>query len=323
MELFLGFDGGGSKTVCAICSRSGEQLGIGLSGPSNPNTTTAELIQRHLDEAYAQALEQLEVDSDTVLSVRAACLGIAGCASETGKAILYASLLQTSVPFPKEYTSVLSDAEVALQAAHGDQAGLLLIAGTGAICVGRDTDGSWLRAGGWGRIADDLGSGYWIGCEALRIALQQYDDRQPGSPFMTAIWSALGVTDATELVPNQYEPRLASLAPTVVQLSEQGDPTARKILTQAVEHLCALILACSRQAGQAVERYSIIGGVLENTPNLLAHLKTKIGEQVRGLQYTEPGHAAEIAALLLAEQLNPSGDPQFAKALTQTEQGLR
>lgn len=315
MEVYLGFDGGGSKTTCAICTQNGELLALGTAGPSNPHTTAHTKIQAHIADCYQQALQKLAAATEETITIRAACLGIAGFAGESGRAVISDCCKQSAVPFPTQHTAVISDAEIALHAAHGNQAGLLLIAGTGAICVGRGTDGRWLRAGGWGRIADDQGSGYWIGRQALRVALKQFDERSPASPFMAAIFNALGVTAPTELSPLRYEPQLASLTPLVIKLSEEGDNTARHILAEAVDHLCQLLMACNRQADQAVERYSVTGGVLENSPNLLAQVKARLRESAIGLHYVDLSMPPVIAALQLAEQARPSQVANFGSNL--------
>ena len=61
---------------------------------------------------------------------------------------------------------VVSDAETALYGAHGGGPGVIVIAGTGSIALGRNAAGREARAGGWGWLVDDAGSAFAIG---LRI----------------------------------------------------------------------------------------------------------------------------------------------------------
>ena len=62
---------------------------------------------------------------------------------------------------------VVNDALVALEAGAPDQPGVVVISGTGSIAYGRNREGEAARAGGWGYVLGDEGSGYWIGRAAL------------------------------------------------------------------------------------------------------------------------------------------------------------
>src|SRR5262245_60888036 len=63
---------------------------------------------------------------------------------------------------------VMSDAQAAFLGALGDRPGLLILAGTGSIVIGRDGRGRWTRAGGLGPLLGDEGSAFWIGRAWLR-----------------------------------------------------------------------------------------------------------------------------------------------------------
>src|ERR671936_219293 len=66
--------------------------------------------------------------------------------------------------------AVISDAEAALLGAHDGRAGVLVLAGTGSIVLGRDAGGPLARAGGLGPLIGDEGSAFWLGREWLRLA---------------------------------------------------------------------------------------------------------------------------------------------------------
>ena len=76
---------------------------------------------------------------------------------------------------------VVNDALVALEAGAGDGPGIVLIAGTGSICYGRNEEGQAARAGGWGYMLGDEGSGWWIGRRALSAVMRQFDGRGPAT----------------------------------------------------------------------------------------------------------------------------------------------
>lgn len=122
--------------------------------------------------------------------------------------------------------TVVSDAEAGYLAALGNRPGILIIAGTGSIAVGRDTAGRFHRAGGLGPILGDEGSGFWIGREFLKGLASEKLRRMLGRPDMIA--------------------HLAALAPKVMAAARRGDRRARGVLLEAQCHLAALVTELAR-----------------------------------------------------------------------------
>lgn len=122
---------------------------------------------------------------------------------------------------------VISDAEAAYLGALGMLPGLLVLAGTGSIVLGRTRRGRWVRCGGLGPLLGDEGSAFWIGREWLR-ATTRGEDFEP----------ARRLTRAPDAIA-----RIAGLAVNVLRLAGRGNRTARRIVAAAQRHL----------AGQAAE----------------------------------------------------------------------
>ncbi len=123
--------------------------------------------------------------------------------------------------------------------ALGLKPGAVIAAGTGAVALGSDLQGTWSRVDGWGYLVGDLGSGSWIGRTALTAALRAADGRPGGS---AALLSALRKHfDATpeQLVAQlaQREDRAAMMAGFVPHVEKAGDPVSQEILAQAGAHL--------------------------------------------------------------------------------------
>jgi len=142
---------------------------------------------------------------------------------------------------------VISDAEAALLGAHDGRAGLLVLAGTGSIVVGRDKRGRLARAGGLGPLIGDEGSAFWLGREWLR--------RTPGAATLAR---TLGRgPDAV--------PRIAALAPRVLARARRGDRHARAVVTAGQAELAALALDVIRRLRlPRPVRVSWGGGLLAN-----------------------------------------------------------
>ena len=135
--------------------------------------------------------------------------------------------------------AVASDAVTAHAGALGGEAGVLLIAGTGAVALGVDDDG-YRSVDGWGPELGDLGSGSWIGREGVRAVLRARD----GLAAPTALTEALAALIGTGESPISWVGRsataprlLATFAPAVLDGADQGDPAAVGIRDRAAELL--------------------------------------------------------------------------------------
>jgi N-acetylglucosamine kinase-like BadF-type ATPase len=137
---------------------------------------------------------------------------------------------------------VVNDALIALVAGAGDAPAIVIIAGTGSIVYGRNAAGEAARAGGWGHMIGDEGSGYWIGREALAAVMRAGDGRGPETQLTAEILRHFEVTDVSRLpriVYDRAQPRMAvaALGPLVQNVCEQGDAVATRILERAAEEI--------------------------------------------------------------------------------------
>ena len=184
--------------------------------------------------------------------------------------------------------TAISDVELAHAAAFSGGPGILVIAGTGSIAIARDRRGRWRRAGGWGQLLGDEGSGFWIGRAALRNPLLRRRLRQ--GPY-DDVFLTHGLPPTPESVRI-----IASLAPRVLRLA-RTDPQARHIRDEAARHLRAL----ARQAGRSLHWERLIpvccwGGVFRDRA-LNVEFQRELGQQ--HYRILRPRMAADIAAAML------------------------
>src|SRR6266566_417922 len=169
MTYFLGVDGGASKTAALVTDDAGKPLGTGIAGPSNHLRVGIETAARNIERAVNKALVTADVASREI--VWAYC-GIAGADHPAHRQEVVDSL---EIFFPRGNFTVDNDARIAL-------AGVVVIAGTGSVAFGRNDAGEEARAGGWGPIIGDEGSGYFIARTGLSAILRAYDGR--GKPTL-------------------------------------------------------------------------------------------------------------------------------------------
>jgi N-acetylglucosamine kinase-like BadF-type ATPase len=196
--------------------------------------------------------------------VRAAALvaGLAGVGREGDRARME-TLVQASGL--AERARVVNDAEVALHDAFGDGPGILLVGGTGSIAAGRLPDGSRRRAGGWGLLAGDEGSGWYLGLGAVRATLQALDGRGPRTALVEAVAAAFGTRDPGELVDRlrtAAKGEVAALAPAVVRAADAGDPVAEALASRAAAALAAHLPPLLSGWKEAPAPVALLGGLI-------------------------------------------------------------
>src|SRR6266850_253180 len=278
---YLGIDGGGSKTAFLLVDEYYNEICHVQSGPSNYLSVGPDAAREAITQGIAQLTEQPGI----------VCAGFAGAGRPDG-VTFYKELLRTLIPGSQ--VIIESDAFIASIGAIGIDPGVLLIAGTGSIVIGRDKDRSMFRVGGWGPYFGDEGSGFWIGREAVRAALRSKDSQ--GRPeFSDRVAQSLGLKSIPEVVAAWATgkvgvPEIAGLFPEVVSLYP-AEPSNR-ILNEAASHLRSLVEVAAKRVGVDDCRKSLSGSVA-------AH---PIMRQLVGLKFEEPRHSPEWGAVIWARQ---------------------
>src|SRR5438552_11272946 len=218
----LGIDAGGTKTVCFLADEQGTIVSEGRGSGANLQSSGELGVEKVLHEVMETAI------GDRAITPSAICLGIAGVDRESDERTVRAIMRRIGY---KSRVLVVNDALIALVAGAGDSPGIVVIAGTGSIVYGRNANFDAARAGGWGHIIGDEGSGYWIGREALAAIMRAADGRGPATKLTDDVLSHFGIADTSQLPRIVYDrelPRMsvAAIGPIVQQASEAGDPVA-------------------------------------------------------------------------------------------------
>jgi N-acetylglucosamine kinase-like BadF-type ATPase len=229
----LGIDAGGTKTICYLADGDGQIVGEGRGGGAN--------LQAHGELEVEKVLHAVIEDAygDRAILPAAVCLGVAGVDRPEDDRIVRGIMRRLGF---RAHTLVVNDALVALVAGVRDQHGVVLIAGTGSIAYGVNQDGYAARAGGWGWVLGDEGSGYWIGREALAAAVREADGRGSKTRLTALILDQFKQTHAAGLVREVYDRGLrrqaiAALGPIVERAHIEGDVVASEILRRASAEL--------------------------------------------------------------------------------------
>ncbi|MEM2507296.1 MAG: BadF/BadG/BcrA/BcrD ATPase family protein [Candidatus Bathyarchaeia archaeon] len=301
MDYVLGIDGGGTKTVCAIADSEGHLLSAGKSGPSNPLTVGELIAKKSIMKAINDAVNKSGIN---ILRFKIACLGIAGAGNILGKTIAERIMEELNIA---DKIIVESDAAIALAGATAGNYGVIVIAGTGSIAFGINERGERWRAGGWGYIVGDEGSGYDIGRKAITAALRAYDGRGPKTALLYEITNHFNIISINEIIEHIYaanigQSEIAALTPLVVKAAERGDKVAKRILDEAGKELGLAAKTVIRKLRLENEEFdlAIIGGVFKAGDLILNPFKKVVEKVAPKCRIICPKFEPVIGAIFLA-----------------------
>ena len=229
----LGIDVGGTKTVCMLADDSERVIAEGREDGANLQGAGELALEKVLHSVMEKTLE------GTGIVPSAICLGIAGVDRAADEAVVRGIMSRIGY---KARILVVNDALIALQAGIGDAAGIVIVSGTGSIAYGRNERGEAARAGGWGYVLGDEGSGYWIGRLALRAVVRHADGRGRVTSLTPQLLAHFGVERAGDLIHKVYQDELnprsmAAVAKYVQRARDEGDSVAAGILNRAADEL--------------------------------------------------------------------------------------
>lgn len=260
--LVLGLDVGGSKTRAMLCDGQTVLADV-LAGSANPSSVGLEEASRQLALVFAQ-LGQVDID--------AICAGVAG-ADRPATAERFRALL--ALLAPRARITVVHDSELLLAAAEL-VSGIAVISGTGSASWGRAGAGRVARAGGWGYLLGDEGSGYWVTRMAVRHTLERVDLGKPADLLSQQLTADCGLQDPADILDHFYahpERRYwAGRARVVFELATTREPVSSAIVAGAADALCSLAATVGLRLG-ITGPVVLAGGQVVHQPLLQAAVR--------------------------------------------------
>jgi N-acetylglucosamine kinase-like BadF-type ATPase len=270
----LGIDAGGTKTVCQLADENGEVLAEARRGGANLQAVGELEVEKVLHDVMEEAIGDLDVRPAAI------CLGVAGVDRPDDARVMRGIMKRIGY---KARVLIVNDALVALEAGAPGLPGIVLVAGTGSIAYGRNEHNQSARAGGWGYVLGDEGSGYWIGRAALRAVLREADRRGPATQLTGLLLHYYGVSRAQDLIAQVYQGALrpaaiASLAQCVQGAFSDGDAVAIGILRGAVDQLESSAMSVARRLELIGSEFPFVlsGGIFRAVPWLEEELTRRL-----------------------------------------------
>ena len=260
IRVVAGCDGGG--TSCTVWVACLDELGCILklgkakTGPANIRSNP-ELAEQNIRTAIHQACSEADLLHDENANYEKIVLALAGAGTDEARAEWQQQL--SDLCFSS--VEVVPDPAILFSAAQCSEIAVATIVGTGSIAwIHNPSHNSIHRAGGLGPKLGDEGGGYWIGCELLKLKLQQLELPQELTHLEESHWI-------------KHVKEIAGLAPTAFQSDHKE---VRKIVEDAANEIAQLLLdICVRRETSMSNPITWIcaGGIAINQPNWLERIR--------------------------------------------------
>ncbi len=291
MDIFIGIDGGGSKSKIRIEDSEGRLLGQSVSGPANIRLSVDE-TWRSIHMGMEEVLQPHGISLENKNYHFHAGLGLAGC--EVVEAVQ--AFLNYSHPF--KTIQLNTDAHIACLGAHQGKDGAIIIVGTGVVGY-QIEEGKGSRVSGWGFPHDDEGGGAWLGLQATRLTFQWLDHRIERSPLTEDIFAYFN-RDQEQFVAwanRANSTEFAKLAPIVINHSQQEEVAAVRLMKKAGHMIDKVTHALIKmRVHHKTLPCCLMGGIAP-------FIEPWLNEELRPHFVTKQGDANKGAILMIREQV--------------------
>ncbi len=319
--MFLGVDGGGTKTAFALVDRDGNLVALHQQGPSYyleiGMDGAAGVLERGVSELLAKA-------GLVAQDVRFGFFGLPAYGEDS--ALLGQLDALPAAALPAGHYRCGNDVVCGWAGSLGCEDGISVVAGTGSIAYG-EYAGRSARCGGWGELFSDEGSAYWIAREGLNLFSRMSDGRAEPGPLRRLFRERLNLAGDLDLCAEIYSrlgaerSAVAQLAQLVFDAAVLDDAGARAIFATAAQELAGMVKAARKTL--EVPDYvtlpvSYSGGVFKSKELVLIPFEHALQALPAKYALTTPRFAPVIGAALFAAA--SSGQPLDAQALARLAQ---
>ncbi len=303
-NLFLGVDGGGTKTLVVLLDGENNVVAEGLSGASNPMRVGIEKAVANILEAINNACDKSNRNSTDIV---AAALGLAGVRRNDIRLRVRERIAQK---LRTKSVEVVTDADIALYGAVKDKTGLVVIAGTGSICLGKNEKGEKAIAGGWGPLAGDEGGGAGIARRALQAIAKASDGRGNPTTLNKKAMEYFRAGKPEDLLVAIYAPqidntKIAGFAKFVAEAAAEGDKVSKQIIAEAGYELGLAATAVIRRLKLQRRKFPIatVGGIFQSGQIITKPLIETVQKIAPKAYLIEPPLSPAVAAAQMAFEI--------------------
>jgi len=313
-RIVLGMDVGGTKTHAVLADETGRIVGEGVGGSGNINFIPLDVAEESFCEAITAAREQAGIDE---LRTEIAVIGI-----EPQPDPLLSCLNRLARParaLRKE------EGECSLVGGLVEKVGISLIAGTGSVGWGRNTDGRTHVTSCWGPIGDE-GSAYWLAQHGINAAFRADDGRGPATEMVDKIIARIGGPTLRDCVTPLYTSRdfrkdVSQYARIVMDLASRTPPdeVMKQIVDEGAEHIAHLLATCAEVLGLDSGSYKVAatGSLVTKVPYYFDQVRARLQRRHPRATMQLPRFSPGVGAALIA--LDLMGVPWSPEVIARVE----
>jgi len=301
----IGIDGGASNTRGILINEKGETLATAFDKGTNL-AVYGETAAERIINIISALCQSSKISFD---HVDALGLGLAGASNEDGRDQVFRKLDALNL---SKRALITNDAEAAYEINCPEGVGILVTVGTGVICLSRNSNGKTVRVAGLGHDEGDLGSGYWMGKQAiLNLALNEssvMDDKYleqimnifiqatNEDDFQIALQNIQGSKDAVQII--------ARLAEPLIQLAEEGNNVAISVVQEATHAVANYITTLTEELNYSKKNIVLAGnGSVIRNDYFRGSINDELRFQFPDIKWTFSSISAAYGAGLMAARL--------------------
>jgi N-acetylglucosamine kinase-like BadF-type ATPase len=314
-KYFVGIEGGGTKSSIILSDENGTIISKAKGKATNPNVIGFETSAKNIVDSISSVCKKSNCAWKEISSITIGTAGGGNSASQLHLKKELQKKIRDKKFFP--LIRITSDAEITAEAALGNESGIVLIAGTGSILLGKKNEPRFtnhesqitsreprtFRIGGWGNILGDEGSGFAIARDGVKEVVNTFDRNNEVTPLTKTALKFFSANNVYELPSKIFNGKknLASFAPSVIELALKNDSQSLFVVEFHCNALLQqLQLVCNHFPNINKLPLVLLGGLLENENFYSQMLKDNIEQYFPQLEIQKPKFPSAYGAILLS-----------------------
>lgn len=293
MKYYIGIDGGGSKTELLLCNECGEVLTHLITKGSNPASVGVEKAIKNIEKLINASLKNIDKKH-----IEYICICVPGLKN-------HANLISVLKEFKGKYM-IMGDELNAFYGSLGQEKGIVVLSGTGSFAMGINSEGKMCTIGGWGPISGDEGSGYYMGMQALKAVMKNYDGMGEDTVLSTLIKETLNIESINDLKRVLYKEDfgvrdIAALSRLVKEGAEKKDFVCNEIIKDSSNKLFNLVEGVIERLRMRDEDYDLCltGGISNFGELILNPLKKLIENRYSNIHIKKPKYIPVVGSIMI------------------------
>lgn len=300
-RVFIGVDGGGTKTKVIAIDEHGNILGESVGDGINFYTTSMDQTRQNL-----KAIIDDLINKTNIVTFDSLYIGMSALDGMSPIELLEEFCGDT---FDQQSTVMISDVLAGLFGLTLGKPGIMIISGTGMMGAALDADGSLHVIGGWGYILGDEGSCFNIGQEGIKAGIRDYEGTGEHTELSQRMFDYYGIQNIRDLIKLIYTKEkvndiIAGFAQEVILAYRHGDSVANKILKQALDLLVTICVNLVDQIGIEGTKVGVYGGLFEKNQDIFERFRSEVKHHRSDVNVIFPQILPEIGAILYGIQEN-------------------